>query len=165
MTQRATQQVSSVHHWWYDTFHQPIHHRYIFLFKHGVVWRWSRITCIISLLIRAEGTTILYLLFHWSSSHGRERCNHKRPLCIRTLLNNHPIRLKSRWLASPLLLTLGTKRAEIYCFLKGADALGLSTSTKRQVHVLSKKMCHWTVWPYRADGPWWRRRWSAHGQN
>jgi hypothetical protein len=39
------------------------------------------------------GTSILYLLIH---GHGRERCNPKRPICIRALLNDHPIGLKSR---------------------------------------------------------------------
>jgi hypothetical protein len=37
-------------------------------------------------------TSILYLLIH---GHGRERCNMKRPICTRALLNDHPIGWKA----------------------------------------------------------------------
>jgi hypothetical protein len=34
------------------------------------------------------GTSILFILIHWSNGHGRERYNPKRPLCIGALLND-----------------------------------------------------------------------------
>jgi hypothetical protein len=54
-------------------------------------------------LFRLGGTSILFLLIHWSNGHDRERCNPKRPLCIGALLNDHHIGLKSWWLASGLV--------------------------------------------------------------
>jgi hypothetical protein len=69
--------------WCHGTFHQLIHYRLIFLFKHGVVRRWTHIIYIIPLLIQARGTIILYLLIHWSTTHNRERCIPKWPLCAK----------------------------------------------------------------------------------
>jgi hypothetical protein len=89
------------------------------------------------------GITILCLLTHWSNSHARERCNLKRPLCIRILLNDYPIRLKKSVTCLELNFYFRNKMTcEIYCFSKGANsssAFDSSSSIKRQGHVLSTK--------------------------
>jgi hypothetical protein len=122
--------------WRQGTFHQPTHCRYIVMLKYGIVWGWTHITCIIPLLIRAGGVTVLCLLTHWSNSHGRERCNHKWPLCIKILLKDYPIRLKKSMTCIVLSSYFRNKMTcEMYCFSKGvgsARAFGSLSSTKRQ---------------------------------
>jgi hypothetical protein len=113
--------------WYQDALHPPTHRRYVVLSKCGMVRWWTHGTCIVPLSIQAGGTSILYLLIH---GHGRERCNLKRPICIRALLNDHPIGLKSRWLASGL----------VHMFLVSQP------TPKGKGHLLSTKIC-------RADGP------------
>jgi hypothetical protein len=74
--------------WDQGTFHPFIHRRYIILFKYGMVRRWIHVTCIVPLSIQTEGTSIIFLLIHWSNGHGRGRYNPKRPLYIDALLND-----------------------------------------------------------------------------
>jgi hypothetical protein len=80
-------------------------------------------------LFRLGGTSILFHLIHWSNGHNRERCNPKRPLCIGALLNDHHNGLKN----------------PVTCIRISSYAFGLSTSTKRQGHMLSTKMSSRTV--------------------
>jgi hypothetical protein len=81
------------------------------------------------------GTTILYLLKHRSSNCCREICSFKRPLCIRALLHDYPIRLKKSVTCIKFNPYFGNKiTCEIYYFSKGADgayAFDSSTSTKK----------------------------------
>jgi hypothetical protein len=74
--------------WDQGTLHPFIHHRYIILFKYGMVRRWIHGTCIVPLSIQTGGTSIIFLLIHWSNSHGRGRYILKRPLYISALLND-----------------------------------------------------------------------------
>jgi hypothetical protein len=55
------------------------------------------------------------------NGHGRERCNPKRPLCIRALLNDHHIGLEK----------------PVTCIRLSSYVFDSSTSTKRQGHMLS----------------------------
>jgi hypothetical protein len=96
--------------WYQDDFHPPIHRRYIILFKCGMVRRWTRGTYIVPLPIEARGTFIICLLILWSDGYGQKRCNPKKSLCIRALLNDHPIGLKNWWLASDLVHMLLVRR-------------------------------------------------------
>jgi hypothetical protein len=79
------------------------------------------------------GVTVLCLLTHWSNSHGRERCNHKWPLCIKILLKDYPIRLKKSMTCIVLSSYFRNKMTcEMYCFSKGvgsARAFGSPSST------------------------------------
>jgi hypothetical protein len=74
--------------WDQGTFHLFIHRWYIVLLKCGMARRRIHGTFIVPLSIRAGGTSILFILIHWSNGHGRERYNPKRPLYIGALLND-----------------------------------------------------------------------------
>jgi hypothetical protein len=109
MAQKATQQVSFVHPlmtWYFSLTYSSLIYFPIQTWGSAAMspyYMYHPIT------YSGLGTIILYLLIHWSSSHVREICNPKWPLCIRILLNNQIVRFKSRWLASGIILTSGTK--------------------------------------------------------
>jgi hypothetical protein len=95
--------------WCQDTFHPPTQHWYIVLIKYRMVWQWTHATCIIPLSIQARGhrhSIPFDPLIRWS---WPRKMQSETDLCIRALLNYHPIGLKSRWFASGLFLTLETK--------------------------------------------------------
>jgi hypothetical protein len=132
-----------------DASHPSTHRRCIVLFKYGMVWLWTHGTCVLPLSIQAGGTSILLLLIHWSNGHGWERCNPKRPLCIRALLNDHHIWLKKL----------------VACIRLSSNAFGSSTSTKRQggicwaPEIYSQTVRPWGRMVRNLDGPrWWCRR-------
>jgi hypothetical protein len=74
--------------WDQGNFHPFNHRRYIILLKCGMARRWIHGIFIVHLSIRQWGTSILFILIHWSNGHGRERYNPKRPLYIGALLND-----------------------------------------------------------------------------
>jgi hypothetical protein len=121
--------------WDQGTFHPFIHRRYIILFKYGMVRRWIHVTCIVFLSIQTGGTSIIFLLIHWSNGHGWGRYNPKWPLYIGALLNDLHI------------------EKPMTCIRFSSYAFGSSTFTKRQgAYVEHQKEPHgrstvvvWTV--------------------
>jgi hypothetical protein len=71
------------------------------------------------------GTSIPFLLIHWSNGHDRERCNAKWPLYIGALLNDHHIGLKKL----------------MACIRLSSYTFGSSTSTKRQGAYVELQKC------------------------
>jgi hypothetical protein len=95
--------------WCQDTFLPPTQRRYIVLIKYRMVRQWTHATCIISLSIQARGHHHSIHFDPLIRSSWPRKMQSKTDLCIRALLNYHPIGLKSRWLASGLFLTSETK--------------------------------------------------------
>jgi hypothetical protein len=83
---KVPERQHSKHHlfmlWCQDTFHPLTHRQYIILFKCGMVRQWIHGICIVLCLFRMKGTSILYLLIHWSDDHSRERCNLKQSYAL-----------------------------------------------------------------------------------
>jgi hypothetical protein len=121
--------------WDHGTFHPFTHCQYIILFKHGMVRWWIHGTCIVSLSIQTGGTSILFLLIHWSNGHGRERYNLKWPLYIGALLNDLHIEKPVTYI-----------RFSLYAF-------GSSTFTKRQGAYVGDQKCLADGLGLRPDGP------------
>jgi hypothetical protein len=95
--QKATQQASPVHHM-RPRYFPPVYSSSVYCpvqIRNGTTMNpWY----MYSPFVYPDwgGTCILFLLIHWSNDNGRERYNPKRPICIRALLKDHPIGVKSR---------------------------------------------------------------------